>query len=146
MSQYSLAGLIPGHSSMQEAVELYGTVDRFVQSSGDERCWFAHFDSYGVHVTVQWTNEPSDLSLIVLEIGVRDGFCNTVWGGLKIGAPAQSSYDFIRSHFNVLDEFEDSVYFHLDNDLRFVGVAEDRMLGELVEIALLFYPEGYNRG
>ena len=146
MSQHSLAGLIPGHSSLLEAVELYGTVDRFVESSGDDRCWFAHFDSFGVHVTLQWTDKPNDLSLIIQEVGVRDGFCNTVWNGLKIGAPAQSAFEFIRSHYTVLDEFEDSIYFHLDNDLRFVAVAEDRLLGELVEIALLYESNGYHRG
>jgi hypothetical protein len=131
---------------MQDAVAIYGAVDRFVQSSGDELCWFVHFDNCGVHVTLQWTDEPNDLSLIIQEVGVRDGFCDTVWGGLKIGAPAKSAYEFIRLHYTVLDEFEDSIYFHLDNDLRFVAVAEDRKLGELVEIALLFYPKGYGRG
>lgn len=146
MSQHSLAGLIPGQSSLQEAVELYGTIDRFVQSSGDDRCWFAHFDSYGVHVTLQWHDKPHDLTSIIQEVGVRNGFCDTVWGGLKIGAPSKSAFELIRLHYTVLDEFEDSIYFHLDDDLRFVAVAEDRMSGEIVEFALLIKSNGYYRG
>ena len=127
---------------MSDAIAVFGPPSSCYEVTGDHAAWLNFFDDAGVEVDVDWNASPILPSLVIRSVSVGDGFRSTVWGGLTIGMSARPARRFIRSRYNVLNQYQRSIYFHLDDDVRFVANARYEFTGEIIGISLLFYPDG----
>ncbi|WP_404304971.1 hypothetical protein [Neorhodopirellula lusitana] len=127
---------------MGDAIAAFGLPSSNYEVTGDHAAWLNFFDGAGVQVDVDWNASPNLPSLVIRSVSVGDGFCGTVWGGLRIGMSARPARRFIRSRYNVVNQYERSIYFHPDDDVRFVANARYEFVSEIIGISLLFYPDG----